>query len=583
MTGVATSFVPWRDDALLPSESAYALLNKVSWFAGLGPAALLRACRHQKHAAVSPREVDFRTSLWTRYLEDTSKLPEILGMSALQAIEASDQAMRREVPLYWMSPYLRMCKRCISAGIHLRIHQHLAVARCPLHGCSLEVTCRACGSLLPFASGSNAAFTCPCCNQSLLSSVGLRYRFPEKFKKKVAAVCRDVGKWLVLLNAGLHRRWEGHCVEVRAGHALGRIDDRSLLLAGIRNSSRRAPAWMENPSNVFAGISIARIVPVSRSLATSMQIGRNVTQWVVKQGDPKARESQRCRDFWSPLVESEPEERYLQAFRRVAARFIRSIQHRHGECLDSATLISNVTGSHREEISAAMLLCCPVALGYWLWRRRGSEFFPSISSFRELYDEDGDYASVGVGTDLLLYALERSDLHASILVASECSKHWDETGDLDGAMDILASWEKMRRSYQCTESSWLDFKLDDGGFTFLRVDASIIMQAEECPGLEPYYEVLRHHLRSAPIFNRRTGKIERWDMESAWSERAATHLRQLDPRQEFRAWGGRRCHAPSFFAMRNPNGRDDACACVSSAMTARVRVAPQWREPPRLM
>ena len=57
-------YIPWTEDAQLPGESPYALMNKLAWFACRGPVQLMRDLRATEATPcpVSPSEIDFTTS-----------------------------------------------------------------------------------------------------------------------------------------------------------------------------------------------------------------------------------------------------------------------------------------------------------------------------------------------------------------------------------------------------------------------------------------------------------------------------------------------------------------------------------------
>jgi hypothetical protein len=71
------------------------------------------------------------------------------------------------------SPSLRYCSKCLDAGYHSIIYQHVGMARCPLHDIPLQDACPSChAEIVPtFATCINHPFECPICNTPFASSV----------------------------------------------------------------------------------------------------------------------------------------------------------------------------------------------------------------------------------------------------------------------------------------------------------------------------------------------------------------------------------------------------------------------------
>ncbi|WP_445143365.1 hypothetical protein [Dyella sp. Tek66A03] len=574
------AFVPWRDDALLEGESLYALWNKFAWFVGISPAALVRGCRLPRVGLAAPKWIHYRHADWARYLESPEKLPTIQGISTAEAVKAYAAAMDLEVPEKWRSQRLRVCEHCISMGIHLRIHQHLVVERCPLHNVPLRSTCGACGHALDFHSEQHRAFSCVRCGHCFLDKGLVKVAIPLSLRKKAATVIESVLAWLRPINSDLQLKQNG-CQGggwANEDNPLSHLRVRALFIDGFRRSSRSVPVWMQNPICGKAAVSITRIDPLATSLSGAMRQGIDVEHWVTKVCDSADQPDEDYDEVPVEAPDIELEDRYLQALRRVAAKFMLSIQGRHRECLDAAPLVARLAGGDEHDLTPAMLRCCPVALGFWLWRRRGSAFSLWMSAFSDCYFERDGKTHVGAGTDLLFYALARSDLHACIMVAMECVKHQEDSGDDLAALEMLSIWEGWRLSSYSISRQSLDFDAENSGWTFLRIDASHLMATTRCPGLEPYQNVVRQRLRSVPVFNRKTGQIEQWNMEDTWQERALDYLSHKNPRIELKSWG-RDCTPRAFFAMLNivPKG-SHSFRCVDSAIDSRAKAAELFRQ-----
>lgn len=516
----------------------------------------------------SPKAIDYYVSTWTQYLEDASRLPRMQGSSVSTTIQQCAEAMNHQVPRDWRSEQLRFCERCMALGIHLRIQQHLAVEVCPLHDGPLRTTCPACQQPLPFRSGSQQAFRCPACGGCLLANDELRFGFSSRFRRKVREECEEVSAWLALVNAGTHRGLDRFSGSFQVKGGLDHIHEKAFLLTGLQQPSKRVPTWMHRPRSLAADVSIGCIAPCANSLSSAIHSSRNVSRWAIRPND--VAQDDPLRNVSAVLaLGHDAKTRYIHAFRRVARQFLRMVRAQHGDCLKSAPLMALASNSLDGEIHPEMLLCCPVALGFWLWRRRGSEFFPYYSWFSDVDMKSGDVDVFTAGADLLFYAIERSDLHASIVIASECARYLEITDDVASAMKVVRAWEGARRHYEFSQPALFSPVGRDVGVTFVRVDASRLIRSSSCPGLVPYHEVLRSRLRSAPYLNRAANGLCYVNAEDCWPERAARHLDLIAPREERWAWG-RTCNPVVHLAMLGTSSTGvDESACVTAAIAMR--------------
>lgn len=527
MTDSTGRFTPWRDDALLAEESIYALWSKISWFSVVAPTKLVRACRTGPGHRAAPSEIVYSDpSKWLDYLENGLMLPRIGGEPAQDVMATLARCTHTEIPWDWAAEVLRTCEACIAEGIHLRVHQHLAVSHCPLHGHVLRSACDACGKTRPYTSKRQRAFCCEVCGYCWLTGGEIRFGFSEQFRTKLGTLCKGVHEWLRPLGAGVHRALFDSLRPRDLGRDVSFPDGHSMLLAGIRNSSSQIPPWILDPALSEGEISIASVLPYGMSLRRSITRAQAVDRWVL-------RERALMQEVTAPSEQKKSGShslatRYHQAFKRVTANFLHAIRDSHSECLDTPNLISP---SYRcqDGFKQDILSCCPVALGFWLWRKRGGMYFTDLVARADSYLHEAGLTHVSGSLDLLFYSLERSDLHACVLVAQACSSLALETGSATLACARLEQWHNGRRYFFQAKPVWLDFEAGGNGMTFVRVDASRFMAQVTCPGLEPFHESLRHRLRATPLFDYSTMTTIYVNIEEIWPQRAAEKIALLEP------------------------------------------------------
>lgn len=573
-------FVPWRDDALLGEESVYALWNKISWFSAVAPTSLVRCCRWPtKRAQIGPREITYeQPGRWTGYLENPDMLPRIHGRNARDAIDALHELARKEVPGTWASDRLRICEECITEGVHLRIHQHLAVGSCPLHGHLLRSTCKACGAFLPYASVDQKAFCCQVCGSCLLNGGDIRFDIPDEYRSKLARLDREVHQWLRPLSAGTRQEHLRGSAGGELDHPLANADERSFLLTALRSSSAQTPPWLTVPASLDGDFSIAAIRPEETSLIKSFRRAERMEQWSLRE-DAQCEEHRQARHNGQEKIKGRViTARYRQAFIRVTSNFLNHIRTDHSQCLDTPYLIA---GEWDDDylFNYEILDCCPIALGFWLWRKRVGMHFTNMAYMRpDQYFHNAGITSVGGCLDLLLYALGRSDLHACVLVAHQCSEHWKTTRDEAPSLRMLNQWRRGKTQLETRKSEWLDFGPYQSGVTFVRTDATRLIKRTVCSGREPYYKSLRRKLRSVPYVNRRKMKVEYLNMEHTWEEQAYAQVDPFEPMNNDwvflkdkqcppRRGGG---WLSNFARFELTYGAEDHFACVNSAINLRT-------------
>lgn len=524
MPDAAAPFAPWRDDAFLAQESVYSLWNKISWFAGVGPTRLLHACRGDGvRTFSSPTSMNFvRPKKWLTYIVDSAVLPQVLGESVFKFIEHIHTTMEEEVPLEWESESLRICRMCIADGVHLRIHQHQAVNLCPLHDEPLFGTCGSCGAELQNGAGKQQAFCCGACGQSLLSKGEIRFGITAKERAEVAEILDNVVLWL---RSHVHCVYRGHVGNTAYGplsFSEGPFDSRRLLLDALADANPARPSWVARPVRQFVGTSIARVAFRDSSLRRSIRKGGSAFLPPMR-GSAALDRTRLAREVTSLQIDRKfATAHFQQALRRVAACFIRRCGDTHRTCLNVPLLLTGVGRLSGNDIDPELFNCCPVAIGFWIWRVRSGDYFshrvtdPFPSFHGEgLRDLDGI-------SDLLLYALERSHLHACVIAADELTSAYRA---MDVNLDSVCwcceqlrrwMWPEPFQSAEDLERQYLE--AGDRSLPFVRVDASHVIGRMGCPGLDPVYRTVRRGHGAMPVYNRRTARIEFRDLKVSVTE-----------------------------------------------------------------
>lgn len=525
-------FTPWRDDSFLEQESLYALWNKVSWFAAVRPVALLRACRSAgKVASASPKVIDYASpQKWVRYTENCAALPLVHGHKVDDLVRRIDTVTREEVAAAWAAPSLRICDTCIADGIHLRIHQHLAVSYCPLHSKLLRDTCSSCGAALRYCSEKNKAFRCAACGNSLLAGDMIRFALSLEDRRVFAKIHEEACRWLRYLESGIYREHLGYQVIGPSDDWMPYLDVRSLLLEALARAFPQRPSWLARPAAPVGGVSLASVRARTSVVPKSFALGAAVSESIANRLDPPASAGSVAS---GPRMEREDRlliAHYQQALQRVANQFHRVIADAHQTCLNVPLLIES---GDREDgtFDFAIFSCCPVALGYWLWRKRSGAFFIELVNYGLPGFRRHGLLGVEWKDDLLLYSAERSHLHACLRAANEMTSAWRSArkGAAGLCLDMLAYWRTSRVRTSSAKSDQHYFDLSSRELTFVRVDATTLLKQAGCPGLEPYYRYLRRKLRSVVTYNPRTIQMEAMSMEDQWQARASEQVERLQP------------------------------------------------------
>lgn len=161
-------------------------------------------------SAVDPRVVDkliFQQKAFAQeYVETLAKILKI-DCSLFRRL-CGDDMRRKSGEVLALHDGLRFCFKCLEAGYHSVIYQHLAISNCPLHGCRFEFHCRSCGSLIEptFKSALLSPFECHKCNQPFVSTVANPFDAADKDLADQMADGRRAGLWRGNMEAGTLRR-----------------------------------------------------------------------------------------------------------------------------------------------------------------------------------------------------------------------------------------------------------------------------------------------------------------------------------------------------------------------------------------
>ncbi|MBU8977755.1 hypothetical protein JI752_016525 [Lysobacter sp. MMG2] len=383
-------FIPWRDDAFSEVESSFALLNKVSWFLCCRPVSLLRGSRGRTRWRYDEPES------WIDRLIETPGLPCVHGqvVGAL-LVQLAEQA-RREVPTPWRRRSLTVCPRCIAQGVHLRLHQHAALACCPIHPWQrLMHECPRCGNTLSLRlRHDRSPFACCLNNHSLIAEE------PRNLIPSAAAQARSLRRvhgaqrWLDELHARypLNVQEYGfnvcHYVPFRA----------QLALEAMLRTCSRVPSWA-NRVDVPARLALRVRPPPDPDSAPPI-------------GAARRRAALEDRGEVLHCLQ-----RLGRALRLSAKEFLVCYGVEHRRCWNRPYQLLGMW-PRLTAADAAVLDTCPIALGFWLWRLRWGTAHSALlraPGFLKHTDLARDYRG-------WLPNIVRSHLHVCLAVARHTTR-----------------------------------------------------------------------------------------------------------------------------------------------------------------
>lgn len=465
MTSVRAAFIPWEESALLPSESLYALFSKVAWYSAKPPVKLIGQLSDSVRYRILRCRPDERGDypLWMRNFPEEGLRFLSFRKPLGESIARITAAYGREVPTAWQCASLRVCADCIATGVHLRIHQHTALARCPVHETVLTQVCQHCGSelFLGYKHWKARAFACDQCQRSLLRDDGIVTRHSETSASVVAKRVSATLDWLHTLSVSENLYLgSGRGSEVR---------DQHLLLGALYRASRAPPRAIAEPDATHGRLELVQIAVHPCRLCHAIRAGKpNGLELFANM--PK---SQRWPYERKEVIYISVSAHRLAA-RRVTAYFLSRFPI-HTACLSAPHIAWEWLEGHAQRADA-LARCCPMAIGFWAWRKATQRMHLELTRYTRhhvcRYDDDLLIP--------LVYTSLRSLLHYCIATASDAVHEMSVSGK-----DRRKFLERMRDLR--TEALWSAFR-DPWAFgrhgkyaQVVRFDASALLRQIECP------------------------------------------------------------------------------------------------------
>lgn len=445
---------PWRDECFHAAESAYSLLNKVAWFNGINVHDYLRQCRSHDRKKKHMSSILLKEGMLHHFADDDA-MPIVHGQNFVDLMRHLFQLEASEIGRSWRSSSIRICRECLKLGIHLRLHQHSGLEKCHIHGVLLEDSCRLCSAtIFPVIHNGVPAFGCVRCKAPLIEEFFIWKKPPNDLSEKIQDETRSITKSLGILQ--------------------DLMPEGSFVCKGI-------------------GFDAISIVNIQHNIALSLTPPHPALKpslWTGKEASAKMRKIA-GELTWETVSVNE-----LQAAAKCVARwFMHRKGKSHDNCLDSPR---NATAALRKNYPSSMFhpyfdsdeqaaKFCPVAIGFWLWRKSFAEWIIPKQSLDDTIPRRDVVQT--------LYQQLKSQLQYLIYASR---KILDSKGDglgrsgISGALESLLMTTFDRFSLEsldddCANQSYIcfDLKLDWCGW--------------RCPGYEPYEAVFRHSIVSRPL------------------------------------------------------------------------------------
>lgn len=434
-------FVPWRDDVLCDAESPYALLNKASWFQCGRPLDLVR------RGALSGADWRYdEPEAWIDRLDD-QVLPRVGGVALAERMVQLASRLRREVPVPWRRRYLAVCPICIAHGVHLRVHQHFAVACCPVHPRQRLVSaCPRCDRSLPFRIyRRQSAFACTPHGHSLSAEPPQRLSASAAMWARCVRQAESAQAWL----DELHARVPLDDTELGPEPAEQVPFRRRLALEAVLRARARVPPWvlrMDLPAQM-ALRTVPALAPKAPTATGAGRAGADVT---------------RTGDIDHCVA-------HLASSLRLSAKaFVVRYGADHAGCLDRPYHLLGRWSSLAPS-DARLLECCPVAIGFWLWRLRWGPALADLRGAAALQNHTSlvaDYRSS-------LGGVVRSHLHMCVVVARQAVRAHRHGESAEVALQALRGLLGDPRDTACSIPSDLSICVTSAGVpTFWALDVA---------------------------------------------------------------------------------------------------------------
>ena len=422
-------YIPWTEDAQLPGESPYALMNKLAWFACRGPVQLMRDLRATEATPcpVSPSEIDFRTSAEVWSIKANPRMWPI----KVSKLREHFYRARFHVPNNYIDPayeweVLRFCPECIEVGMHFTITQLLLVESCPYHHRRLVSCCFECGEKIRYRSRSlNRAFDCGGCGCSLLRTGLTDIRMNRRYRWRVSRAHQKLAKTLECAPM-IHCPVKGFRGSVAPFHSLK--EAMTPLLHPDRASSEKSP---------------------STSHSAVVKVGRN------DRGQPCIQAVSRIERFEPPPPPSPPKDGQLLSVAQMrAGAWALQTYRDHRACICAAREAMKCDRYSRLTRSERPLICC-VGKGFAVWEAGRSE--------RKRQKVSNDLLEAwGLGDarekDFASYVLEKACLSSTIMAFLQSESlallPW-ETPDLFSG---LSSWNTTSLKGEQQAILWQDLR-----------------------------------------------------------------------------------------------------------------------------
>ena len=422
-------YVPWAEDALLPGESPYALLNKLAWFACRGPVQLMRDLRATEGTPypINPSTINFSTSAEEWSLKANARMWPIKAGRLREYFDRTRFDVLEEYSYSaYESEFLRFCPECAAVGMHFTITQLLLVENCPYHHRRLVSCCPECGERVRYRSGVlNDAFGCGECGHSLLRADLTDIRANRRYRWRVSRTHQKLAKTLKSAPM-IHCPVKGFRGSVVPYHGLK--EAMTPLLHPDRPASEKSP---------------------STSHYAVVKVGRNA------RGQPCIQAVPRLEPSEPPLPPSPRNDDQVHAVAQMrAGAWALQTYRDHRACICAARQAMKCSRHSRFARSERPLICC-VGKGFAVWEVGRSERERKQLS-NDLWEawELGDAREKAFAS----YVLEKASLSSTIMAflryESLRLSPW-ENSDL---MSDFSSWETTSRLGEHQAILWQDLR-----------------------------------------------------------------------------------------------------------------------------
>lgn len=475
-------YAPWRIDSELPCESAYSLFSKAAWWKSVTPSFLLTSYVGEgkpQHGRQSRMVMFGMPEFWSRNLHGASCLPSTTQGTLLDSLVKAEVDQKAGVADMWQSPLLRFCPECISLGVHLWIHQHTVVVKCPVHLIPLVAACVRCGQSIQVSyRASQAPFTC-LCGHSLLGTSGCVAVAEREEFCRLPRITEQMFGWLSIVAA------QASTVDFAGAWQRPHFAD----VCAISLQRLPVPDCMRREVDPRFDVRLKSIGICDGSLksVTAEDLVFTSSEWP-QSGGTELFEG-RAADASIPLAGV-----VASAFRRVAIAHLKSAS-KHA-CIDLPWLMFRESLLFLQADSIAELVrCCPVGAGFWIWRMLCEDLLSNIRMNPETAWQSKLLKSQ-VGGNTALFLLSRSELNYCIRACSEIfHRHQEGEMDLSEAKQALWSLRDLSGNWGAAGGCRLKPLEVNGRWIYTSIDATELI-ADPCTEGETCVPRLKRFLES---------------------------------------------------------------------------------------